>query len=132
MGSSLRVRRPVRTSEDDARRPAYVSSMGVVQRIRQWIRQAPPSTVDALIGGGIFLLGLILLFLPGDNTTVPASQRLLAVPILAVEAVAVSLRRTHIVVACILVAIASATGLFTANEYWGTYLAQLILLYTIS
>jgi signal transduction histidine kinase len=106
--------------------------MAAVDRIRQGIRQASPAVVDALIGAGIFLLGLSLLFLPGDNTFVAASQRLLAVPILAVEAVAVSLRRTHIVVACLLAALTAATGFFTGNEYWGTYLSQLILLYTIS
>jgi signal transduction histidine kinase len=92
----------------------------------------PPVMEDAAIGAGIFLIGGVALLLPGDNTFVPPPQRPLAVVILTVEALAVALRRRNLPIAYVLMMLTSATGLFTANEYWGTLLTQLVLLYTVS
>src|SRR5438132_5500104 len=116
---------------DDGRR-AYASHVGVAQGVRERVRQAPPQMADAAVGAGIFILGLVLLFLPGDNTFVPSPQRALAIAVLAIEALAVAFRRKHLVIATVLVVLTSLTGIFTGNESWGTLLSQLIILYTLS
>ncbi|MDP9343171.1 MAG: histidine kinase [Actinomycetota bacterium] len=102
-------------------------ALGVLlERARRW----PPIAIDGAIGAGIFTIGAAALVLPGE--AVPASQQPAALGILAVEAVAVTLRRKSLGAAFAMHVLASAGGLVTAIGVRGWLLSQFVLLYTIS
>ena len=124
------MRRGIIWGEETAARPPYDSPMRPPGPLLDKVRRLPPIAFDGAIGAGIFVIGAMAVVLGDDR--VPTSQRPAALGILALEAIAVTLRRKSLGAACAIHVLASASGLVTAVGVRGWSLSQFVLLYTIS